>query len=61
MKDFWQKKYGDLKFRNYDDLKAKVQEAWDVVVTPGFLRELIEGMPDRMQAVIDADGSFTKY
>ena len=35
--------------------------AWDAVATPGLLQELIESMPDRMQAVIDADGKFTKY
>jgi hypothetical protein len=61
MKEYLQKKYGDLKFRNYIDLKQKVKEAWDTVVTPGLLQELIEGMPDRMQAVIDANGLFTKY
>jgi hypothetical protein len=28
------------------------------VVTPGLLQELIESMPERMQAVIDANGKF---
>jgi DDE superfamily endonuclease len=61
IKEFLQKKYGDLKFKSYDDLKAKVTEAWEAVVTPGLLKELIESMPARMQAVIDANGKFTKY
>ena len=46
---------------DYQELKDKVREAWDVVVTPGLLQELIESMPRRMQAVIDANGKFTKY
>jgi hypothetical protein len=40
------KEYGDVAFRLYNDLKAKIREAWDVVATPGLLRELIEGMED---------------
>ena len=61
MKEFLQEKYGDLRFWNYEDLKQKITEAWETVVTPGLLRELIKGMPDRMQAVIDAKGKFIKY
>jgi hypothetical protein len=61
MKNFLQEKCGDLKFRNYQELKDKVTEAWDVVVTLGLLQELIKSMPGRMQAVIDANGRFTKY
>jgi transposase len=52
IKEYLQKKYRDLQFRNYDELKRKVSEAWDIVVTPGLLRELIEGIPDRIKAVI---------
>jgi vacuolar-type H+-ATPase catalytic subunit A/Vma1 len=61
MKNFLQEKYGDLKFKNYQELKDRVTEAWDVVVTPGLLQELIEGMQERMEAVIEANGKFIKY
>ncbi len=53
--------YGDYQFESYAVSQAWVQEAWDEVVTPGLLQELIESMPARMQAVIDANGKFTKY
>ena len=33
----------------------------NTVVTPGLLQELIESMPERIEAVIKADGKFTKY
>lgn len=61
MKNYLQAKYGCLSFQSYDYMRDRIKEAWDVVVTPGLLRELIESMPARMQAVIDADGKFTKY
>ena len=61
MKNYLQKEYGDLSFKSYEIQRQRVQEAWDVVVTPGLLRELIESMPARMEAVIAAEGRFTKY
>lgn len=61
MKEYLQYKYGDCKFISYADQKLKITEAWKVVVTPGLLRELLESMPKRMQAVIDADGLFIPY
>jgi hypothetical protein len=44
----------------YDQLRVIVREAWDLI-TVEFLRELIESMPARCQAVIDAKGGHTKY
>lgn len=61
MKEYLQKRYGDCTFKSYDEQKIRITEAWNVIVTPGLLRELIESMLDRMQAVIDANGKFTKY
>jgi ketohexokinase/beta-glucosidase len=61
MKEYLQRKYGDCKFKSYPEQRARVQEAWDEVVTPGLLIELIKSMPRRMQAVINAEGRFTKY
>jgi hypothetical protein len=44
----------------YDRLRAAVKEAWAMVGEHEF-RSLINSMKDRCQAVIDADGLFTKY
>jgi hypothetical protein len=61
MKNYLQATYGERYFESYDILRGRIKEAWEVVVTPRLLRELIEGMPDRMKAVIKAEGRFTKY
>ena len=61
MKEYLQAKWGDSKWGSYEVQKERITEAWDVVVTPGLLKELIESMPERMQAVIDAKGKFMKY
>lgn len=61
MKEYLTVKYGDYQFQTYEVSRAKVQEAWDHVATSGMLQELIESMPARMEAVIAANGKFTKY
>lgn len=45
---------------SYDRLRVAVKDAWDKVGEHEF-RALIESMPERCQAVIDAEGRFTKY
>ena len=45
---------------SYDRLRDAVKEAWGTVGQHEF-RELIESMPARCQAVIEANGLFTKY
>lgn len=45
---------------SYERLRKAVKEAWDMVGEHEF-KALIESMPARCQAVIDADGLFTKY
>lgn len=45
---------------SYDRLRAAVKEAWERVGR-FELEELIKSMKDRCQAVIDANGLFTKY
>lgn len=63
MKDYIQENYPDPaggKQRPYDELRVIVQEAWDSI-TMDVLRALIDSMPERCQAVIDADGGHTKY
>jgi len=45
---------------SYDRLRDAVKEAWDNI-RRHEIRELIGTMPERCQAVIDANGLFTKY
>jgi hypothetical protein len=61
MKEWLQYHYGDDPFKSYAEQKEKITRAWNAVVTPGLLEELIESMPARMEAVIAAKGKFTKY
>ena len=58
MKNYIQDNYPEN--LGYDRLRAAVKDAWEKVGEFGF-RALIESMPARCQAVIDADGLFTKY
>jgi ketohexokinase/beta-glucosidase len=61
MKIYLEKKYRDYVFKLYDIQRERIWEAWHAVVTPGLLIKLIKGMPERIKAVILADGKFTKY
>ena len=49
------------KFASYDQLRQQVNEAWNVVVTPELLQDLISTMHQRCQDVIDAEGGHTKW
>ena len=63
MKNYIALHYPDLpngRQYRYEQLRTIVREAWDSI-PEDFLRELIESMPDRCQAVIDAEGGHTKY
>ena len=63
MKYYIQWNYRDLddgKQRSEDELRLIVKEAWDSV-TSEQLTGLIKTMPARCEAVIDADGGYTKY
>ena len=46
--------------RNKDELKLKLREEWDNI-SPSYIQKLIESMPRRLQAVIEAKGYATKY
>ena len=60
MKDWIQDKYPEDKELSYDQLRQLVRAAWDDI--PGeFFEELIQTMPARCQAVIDAGGGHTPY
>ena len=59
MKDYIENKYGDIQY-SYDKLRAYVKEAWDQI-TEEQLNSLIDGMRERCQAVINAEGGFIKF
>jgi transposase len=46
--------------RNYNRLRAAVIEAWESI-TDKEIRDIIREMPERCQAVIDANGMYTKW
>jgi hypothetical protein len=52
--------YYDDNLRGYDELRTAIIEAWNAV-PESHLLELLESMPARCQAVIDADGKHTRY
>jgi ketohexokinase/beta-glucosidase len=58
MKNYLQDNYPEN--MSYNRLRAAVKDAWEKVGEHEF-RALIESMPARCQAVIDAEGRFTKY
>jgi len=63
MKNYIESCYPDLpsgRQRTYDQLREIVQEAWDSI-TIEVLRDLINSMSAKCQAVIEADGGHTKY
>ncbi|KAI0999479.1 hypothetical protein K3495_g8717 [Podosphaera aphanis] len=62
MKTFIQKKNPDLDRtqRTPEELRAIVMEAWGSI-TSEELTELVQSMPERCQAVLNADGDYIKY
>ncbi|KAI0993466.1 hypothetical protein K3495_g14719 [Podosphaera aphanis] len=63
MKDYIQFHYPDMgegRQRTQDDLRIIVKEAWNNVSADNLMK-LIETMPARCQAVLDADGGHTNF
>ena len=58
MKNWIQKNYFEQ--LNYDRFRSVVMTTWDHI-SIDFLSDLIDSMPDRCQAVIDANDRHTKY
>ena len=58
MKNYLQDNYPEK--MSYNRLREAVKDSQEKVGSFAF-RELIESMPARCKAVIDADGLFTKY
>jgi hypothetical protein len=59
MQDYIQDKM-DGPNSSYDFLRRVVKEAWEAVGQPA-LDDLINSMPERCQAVVDAEGSYTRF
>ena len=59
MKD-WIQEHFDDELRSYDALREAIIAAWNAV-PESYLTELLESMPKRCQAVIDAEGRHTQY
>jgi hypothetical protein len=59
MKD-WIQEYYDDDLHSYDALRAAINAAWEAV-EEDFLLQLLETMPARCQAVIEAHGLHTRY
>lgn len=60
MKDWIEDRYGLEEKPSYDKLRQWVKEAWEAV-PDDYFKELLESMPDRCKAVIEANGMHTKY
>ncbi|KAF1946614.1 hypothetical protein EJ02DRAFT_493737, partial [Clathrospora elynae] len=63
MKDWIELNHPDLpagRQRSYDQLCDIVKQAWEAI-TPEYLESLVISMRERCQAVIDAEGGYTKY
>jgi hypothetical protein len=59
MKDWIQEHYDD-NLRAYDALREAIVAAWNAVPET-YLLKLLESMPARCQAVVDANGMHTRY
>jgi len=59
IKDYIEDKYPEI-HRSYPKLRAAVIEAWEAIAHEEII-ELIQSMPARCKAVIDAEGWHTKY
>ena len=60
MKDFLEEKYGLDEKVTFDRLRSRVGETWDKIEGT-YLRELVDSMPSRMRAVVDANGMHTRF
>ena len=60
IKNHIQGRYPHLEELLYETLKQAVREVWDIIGKE-MLEELIQSMQARCQAVITANGMYTKY
>jgi hypothetical protein len=59
MKDYTERHYPEY-HTSYDKLRRVVKEAWEAVGADELLA-LVREIPARCEAVIDAQGEYTKY
>jgi transposase len=59
MKDWIQERHDDS-LQDYDELREAIVAAWNAV-PDAYLNQLLEEMPARCQAVVDANGLHTRY
>jgi hypothetical protein len=59
MKDWIQARY-DNSLTDSQDVRGAIQEAWDALSEQN-LQDLVDSMPVRCRAVIEADGRHTQY
>ena len=59
MKDYIKLKFGDVQL-SYDQLRVAVKEAWEAI-SVDQLNSLIDSMRKCCEAVIAAEGGFTKF
>jgi transposase len=55
------KKVALLKPSSRKDLEGKIHKVWNEEITPGYCESLIDSMPRRILAVLQAKGGNTKY
>lgn len=55
------RKVSDLRPTSYDDLVHKIKLVWCQQITEDYCKKLVESMPDRIRAVLDAKGGPTRY
>ena len=60
MKDWIQEQYPNNEQLSYDQLREVVRASWDALPEQ-FLKDLIDSMQSRCEAVIAAEGGHTKY
>ncbi|XP_011270411.1 hypothetical protein CAOG_08781 [Capsaspora owczarzaki ATCC 30864] len=53
--------YQEREIKSKAALWERFQAVYEEVLTPEVCRDLISSMPRRIQAVIDANGGYTKY
>ena len=64
LENYWVKLKEEVSKQNlalYESLKSAALDAWCKSITPEFCKTLVESMPGRIQAVLQAKSHATKY
>ena len=62
IKNWIERRYPEVGGReySYDNLRQQVQEAWDTI-SPKYLQSLVDSIGVRYQAIIEAEGGYTRF